>query len=77
MALADDVVLIAKTKRALQNDLDIYIITEMGKRGMEINLNKTKTMIILRENSQHQIRSKEKTLGQVGRKIQIPSNDHK
>lgn len=61
MAYSDNMVLMAKTVKTLQNSLDVYI-AEMNKKGMAINVSKTKTMVISREKSHHKIQAKGKIL---------------
>ncbi|KAF6201218.1 hypothetical protein GE061_005665 [Apolygus lucorum] len=53
LAFADDVMLLAKSEEALQHNLNIWD-EELRKRGLRINLAKTKSMVIAREEIKHQ-----------------------
>jgi hypothetical protein len=62
VAFANDVAPIAKTEQNLQFNLDVWQ-QEMSRRDMDINKQKTKTMVITRNPVQH-------TIGLVGQQLE-------
>lgn len=54
MLFADDIVLLAESEQNLQYNLNI-LNEEMVKKNMKININETKSMIIVVENKTHNI----------------------
>uniref|UniRef100_A0A146KQ35 RNA-directed DNA polymerase from mobile element jockey n=1 Tax=Lygus hesperus TaxID=30085 RepID=A0A146KQ35_LYGHE len=64
LAYADDLVLIADSAQKLQHNLNM-IIMALERRSMRVSLEKTKTMVISRQRSRHEIRAKGRVLDQV------------
>ncbi|XP_073989088.1 uncharacterized protein [Rhodnius prolixus] len=62
---ADDLVLIADSQAKLQHNINVWV-EELEKKNMEVNLEKSKTMVVCRTEKRHKIRIKGKTLEQVG-----------
>ena len=64
LSFADDLVVFGKTQEDLEHNVNM-LNREITQRGMKINLNKTKTMIISREPKPHTIRVEGEALEQV------------
>ena len=64
LAFADDLVICGKTQRDLQHNLTI-LNKDLKKKGLTINTKKTKSMILSREPSKHEIRLNNELLEQV------------
>ncbi|KAJ4432109.1 hypothetical protein ANN_20724 [Periplaneta americana] len=64
LAFAGDLVLLAKTENDLKHNLSVWN-RELKKRNMKINVEKTKTMIISREEKSHTIKLGNQLLKQV------------
>ena len=64
LAFADDLVIFGNTEQDLQHNLNI-LNRELKKRGLKINPNKTKSMLISREHNEHEIKLEGETLEQV------------
>ena len=64
LSFADDLALFGKSESDLQYNLNI-LNNELKKRGMKINANKTKTMLVNKETKKHNISLGRENLEQV------------
>ena len=64
MLFTDDMVIVAETEEKLQHNVNEYQ-KELRAVNMEININKSKTMVIANEIKEHEIKIKGQLLEQV------------
>ncbi|XP_068082743.1 LINE-1 retrotransposable element ORF2 protein [Anabrus simplex] len=64
LAFADDLIVVASSEQNLQHNINVWV-EELKEKGMEVNVDKTKTMVISRNEERHCIMVDSKPLEQV------------